>query len=73
MAKTKSPKTLNQGFVIPKKEFRIFTIAALGQNLIYSCMSSYVTDYYVNVLRLAPSLCFCLCFLPVCGMQLTTR
>ena len=54
MAKTKSPKTLNQGFVIPKKEFRIFTIAALGQNLIYSCMSSYVTDYYVNVLRLAP-------------------
>lgn len=39
---------------IPKKEFWIFTIAALGQSLVYSCMSSYVTDYYINVLRLAP-------------------
>ncbi len=52
MTKTKS--ALTPGFVIPKKEFNIFCIAALGQNLVYSCMSSYVTDYYVNVLRLAP-------------------
>ncbi len=52
VSKMKTPA--NTGFVIPKKEFKIFTIAALGQNLVYSCMSSYVTDYYVNVLRLAP-------------------
>lgn len=58
MPKTKSPKTAGGEVTtvnhIPKKEFWIFTIAALGQNLAYSCMSSYVTDYYVNVLRLAP-------------------
>ena len=58
MPKTKSPKTAGGDVTtvnhIPKKEFWIFTIAALGQNLAYSCMSSYVTDYYVNVLRLAP-------------------
>ena len=58
MPKTKSQKTAGGDVTtvnhIPKKEFWIFTIAALGQNLVYSCMSSYVTDYYVNVLRLAP-------------------
>ena len=52
MSKTKA--AVNPGFIIPKKEFRIFTIAALGQNLIYCSMTSYVTDYYINVLRLAP-------------------
>lgn len=49
----KIEETLSKKY-IPKKEFWIFTIAALGQNLAYSCMSSYVTDYYINVLRLAP-------------------
>lgn len=39
---------------VPKKEFWFFNIAALGQCLAYSCMSSYVTDFYVNVLRLTP-------------------
>ena len=39
---------------IPKKEFWIYSIAGFGQCLAYSCMSSYVTDYYMSVLRLAP-------------------
>lgn len=52
--KNKAPaKDVMQNF-IPKKEYWIFAFAALGQNLVYSCMSSYVTDYYINVLRLAP-------------------
>ncbi len=37
---------------VPKKEVRTYAIAALGQGLVYSCMSSYVTDYYMNVLAL---------------------
>ncbi|MGN0485735.1 MAG: MFS transporter [Acutalibacteraceae bacterium] len=37
---------------VPKKESMTFAIAALGQGLVYSCMSSYVTDYYMNVLAL---------------------
>lgn len=52
MAKTsKAVKTESVGFV-PKKEVRTYAIAALGQGLVYSCMSSYVTDYYMNVLAL---------------------
>ncbi len=39
---------------IPKKEARAFAIAGLGQGLVYSCMSSYITDYYMNVLSLTP-------------------
>lgn len=37
---------------VPKKEVKTYAIAALGQGLVYSCMSSYVTDYYMNVLAL---------------------
>ena len=37
---------------VPKKEAQIYAIAALGQGLVYSCMSSYITDYYMNVLTL---------------------
>ena len=37
---------------VPKKEVTTYAIAALGQGLVYSCMSSYVTDYYMNVLAL---------------------
>ena len=52
MAKTKNAlKSERTGFV-PKKEVQTYAIAALGQGLVYSCMSSYVTDYYMNVLAL---------------------
>ncbi len=37
---------------VPKKEVTTFAVAALGQGLVYSCMSSYITDYYMNVLTL---------------------
>lgn len=37
---------------VPKKEVTSYAIAALGQGLVYSCMSSYITDYYMNVLTL---------------------
>lgn len=36
----------------PKKEVTTYAIAALGQGLVYSCMSSYITDYYMSVLKL---------------------
>ena len=37
---------------VPKKEAQAYAIAALGQGLVYSCMSSYITDYYMSVLKL---------------------
>lgn len=37
---------------VPKKEVTSYAIAALGQGLVYSCMSSYITDYYMSVLKL---------------------
>lgn len=46
-----SVKQENKTYV-PKKESQAYAIAALGQGLVYSCMSSYITDYYMNVLTL---------------------
>lgn len=31
-----------------------FCVAAMGQGMIYAMMSSYISDYYLNVLQLAP-------------------
>lgn len=39
---------------IPKKERLAFGIGACGQGMIYAMMSSYISDYYLNVLQLAP-------------------
>lgn len=39
---------------IPKKERLAFGIGALGQGMIYAMMSSYISDYYLNVLQLTP-------------------
>lgn len=39
---------------IPKKEFWIYGIAALGQGMIYAVMSSYISDFYLNVMKLTP-------------------
>lgn len=57
MAKTLSQKTnaaqpaapVNY---IPKKELWMFAFAGLGQGMIYSVMSSYVSDFYTNVMKL---------------------
>lgn len=47
MKETTAPKKY-----VPKKETQAYAIAALGQGLVYSCMSSYITDYYMSVLKL---------------------
>ena len=56
MAKSKAKTSVESGMqnYIPKSEFNVYIIAALGQSLVYSCMSSYITDYYMSVLRLSP-------------------
>ncbi|MBQ8027959.1 MAG: MFS transporter [Clostridia bacterium] len=45
---------MNEKQYVPKKEVTTYAIAALGQGLVYSCMSSYITDYYMSVLTLTP-------------------
>ncbi len=37
---------------VPKKELWSFGIAALGQGMVYAIMSSYISDFYINVLQL---------------------
>ena len=44
-------ETLNKRYV-GKKELWMFSIGGLGQGMIYAMMSSYISDYYVNVLQL---------------------
>lgn len=39
---------------LPKKEMYSFCLAAMGQGMIYAMMSSYISDYYLNVLQLTP-------------------
>ncbi len=41
-----------KGYVVPKKELNMFALGAMGQGMIYTMMSSYISDYYVNVLQL---------------------
>ncbi|MBQ9227899.1 MAG: MFS transporter [Eubacterium sp.] len=37
---------------VGKKELWMFSLGAMGQGMIYAMMSSYISDYYVNVLQL---------------------
>ena len=37
---------------VGKKELWMFSLGGLGQGMIYAMMSSYISDYYVNVLQL---------------------
>lgn len=39
---------------IPKKEFAAFAVGALGQGMVYGIMSSYISDFYLNILRVSP-------------------
>lgn len=39
---------------VPKKELTAFCVAGMGQGMVYALMSSYISDYYLNVLQLAP-------------------
>ncbi len=51
MAKSKV-KAGKEGYVVPQKEKWMFAIGGMGQGMIYAMMSSYISDYYTNVLQL---------------------
>ena len=42
------------GYKVPKKELNMFALGTMGQGMIYTMMSSYISDYYLNVLQLTP-------------------
>lgn len=39
---------------VPKKEWTAYCIGALGQGMVYAIMSSYISDFYLNVLKVTP-------------------
>lgn len=39
---------------VPKKEWLAYGIGALGQGMVYGIMSSYISDFYLNVLKVTP-------------------
>lgn len=39
---------------VPKKEWMAYCVGALGQGMIYAIMSSYISDFYLNVLKVTP-------------------
>ncbi|MBQ4645081.1 MAG: MFS transporter [Clostridia bacterium] len=45
---------MEQKKYVQKNEMTAFCVAGLGQGMIYALMSSYISDYYLNVLQLAP-------------------
>lgn len=45
---------MEQKKYVQKKELNAFCVAGLGQGMIYALMSSYISDYYLNVLQLTP-------------------
>jgi len=44
--------------VVPKKEFRAYCTAATGQGMVFGIMSSYMSDFHLNVLRVPPLFAF---------------
>ncbi len=44
--------TVEEKKYVGKKELWMFALGAGGQGMIYAMMSSYISDYYVNVLQL---------------------
>jgi sugar (glycoside-pentoside-hexuronide) transporter len=39
---------------VAKKEWLAYCVGALGQGMVYGIMSSYISDFYLNVLKLTP-------------------
>ena len=39
---------------VPKKEWMAYCVGALGQGMVYAIMSSYISDFYISVLKLTP-------------------
>ena len=52
MGKNKKSDALPAGKYVGKKELLMFSLGAGGQGMMYAMMSSYISDYYVNVLQL---------------------
>lgn len=50
-SKTPHSEVMQEKYV-ETKEFRMFCLAGLGQGMIYSVMSSYISDFYTNVMKL---------------------
>ena len=38
----------------PKKEWFAYCVGAFGQGMVYAMMSSYISDFYMNVMKLTP-------------------
>ena len=49
-SKSKNPDAPRK--YVSKKELWMFSIGGMGQGMIYAMMSSYISDYYVNILHL---------------------
>lgn len=45
---------MDKNYYVPKKEWMTYCIGALGQGMIYAIMSSYISDFYLNVLKVTP-------------------
>lgn len=52
MDKTKPSALAEPKNYVGKKELWMFSVGGMGQGMIYAMMSSYISDYYVNVLHL---------------------
>lgn len=53
-ATTTNGSAAYQQTYVGKKEFWIYAVAAGGQGMIYAIMSSYISDFYLNVMGLTP-------------------
>ena len=52
--KNSKPKTVNDmgETFVGSKEFQMYCFAGFGQGMVYAVMSSYISDYYTNVMKL---------------------
>ena len=39
---------------VKKNEWMAYAVGALGQGMVYGIMSSYISDFYLNVLKVTP-------------------
>jgi len=53
MNNSSTPTNQLNGY-ITKSEFRAYCIAALGNGMIYGIMASFISDFYISVLRVGP-------------------
>ena len=51
---SKTDTGLPLGRYVSTKEWMAYAIGALGQGMVYAIMSSYISDFYLTVLKLAP-------------------